>query len=43
MKTQNEVLVAELGDRPQGDDGLKLPALSLTRFTTPVGVVGLEE
>ena len=35
--------MVEPGDRPQGDDGLKLPALSLARLTAPVGVVGLVE
>jgi hypothetical protein len=43
VKVQKEVPIVEPGDSPQGGDGPKLPELSLTRFTTPVGVVGLVE
>jgi hypothetical protein len=43
VKRQKEVPVVEPADRPQDDNGLKVPALSLARFTMPVGVVGLEE
>jgi len=43
VKVQKEVPMVEPGDSPQGDEGLKLPVLSLTRFTIPVGVVGLVE